>query len=500
MGEGAIALDRVPARLGWTASGLFLLLALFALTVPIDHDEGQYLAATRLVAEGWRPYLDFPYLQTPLQPYLMAPLQWLAPGWLLIASRLANALAVALAAWLVGRAAARMSGNAWSGPLAALLLVLCDSVLFAGSVARNDALPLLLLALGLERLWTAADAGRNRLFIAGVALAAAASAKISYALPAAAVALVGIARGRSRPNDLFALLGGMLLGAAPSLAFLAAAPERVYFYVVEYSTDGVRAFRALSGSEEMLGWPNRAARLLKFAAMGPLLAMLGYAASRTFRGPGRAVQQWPLGISPGPVLLAAILAAILPMPVYRQYLVPVVVPLILWLAADGALDRILERRRPALTGVLALLAVAGLWRSVHDLLTTSTEHRPLAVEVQAHNIGQIAAASGAGTIAGLDMVRATDSGLALDRRLAPGPFLFRAGNLAECRETRLCGVTFADLSPIDRQPPDAIVSGSERKAIGPLRTGLDGAIEGWARANDYRPVAIGPATLWLRSP
>ena len=57
--------------------GFLAVLALFvslALIIPSDHDEGQYVAAAHFVANGLRPYRDFPYLQTPLQPYLTAPL------------------------------------------------------------------------------------------------------------------------------------------------------------------------------------------------------------------------------------------------------------------------------------------------------------------------------------------------------------------------------------------------------------------------------------------
>lgn len=48
---------------------LFLLMAHFRF---IDIDEGYYLSAARLVAEGKLPYLDFFYTQMPLMPYVQA--------------------------------------------------------------------------------------------------------------------------------------------------------------------------------------------------------------------------------------------------------------------------------------------------------------------------------------------------------------------------------------------------------------------------------------------
>jgi hypothetical protein len=68
-----------------------LLLGLSLLTRPISHDEGQYVGAIALMRSGL-PYRDFAYLQTPLQPLLLAPLSFLSAGWLLVGARVANAL------------------------------------------------------------------------------------------------------------------------------------------------------------------------------------------------------------------------------------------------------------------------------------------------------------------------------------------------------------------------------------------------------------------------
>lgn len=480
-----------PVRVA-VLGGLFL--AILALTVPIDHDEGQYLAATRLVAEGWHPILDFPYLQTPLQPYILAPLQWLTPGWLLISSRLANAVFVGLAAWLTGRTAEALSGKPSTGVLAALLLLFCDSVQFAGSVARNDALPFLLLAVGVERLWSTPHPGHWRMGYAGLALAAAASCKISYALPAAAIAATTLfVHGRTGPGRVLAMLGGMVLGAFPTLIILAAAPRQGWFGMVAYSVDAVEAFQTLKQTPEQLSWPVRLARFAKFAALGPLLFLLVLAALTALR------RRCPDRSAPyiGPLLIASLVAALLPMPAYRQYLVPLVIPLLLWLAARGSLGAVLVWRRPVLVTLLVIFAVAGTFRSAREAITIEPNDRPLAVAAEARAIGTVARQVGAATIASLDAVRATDSGLAIDRRFATGPFLFRAGNLDACRDTRLCPVTFANLAPLERHPPNVIVTGSEARPIGPLEHGLDGVMAKWADQNGAKPVTVGQSVVWL---
>jgi len=483
----------LPSPRTVAAGGLCLLL-LASLWMPIDHDEGQYIAATRLVAEGWRPILDFPYLQTPLQPWLLAPLQWIAPGWLLIASRVANALFVAGAAWLTGLTAARLSGRASVGGLAALLLLLCDSVQFAGTVARNDALPLFLLALGLERLWGVAPS-RRRLFVAGLALAAAASAKISYALPVAAVAAVELWNAfRHKRGSVVSLFAGLIVGALPTFITLALSPTKAWFDMVTYSVDGVRAFQTLNGSLDQLGIVQRALRFLKFAALGPVLVLLGMAAWRGSVDKTRASQ---VDAGAGLFLLAALIAAILPMPAYRQYLVPLVVPLLLYVAARGGLGAMLDLRRGHFTALIVLFALAGTARTITDLVKARSGERPIQSTADAHRIGELARQAGMTTITSLDSVRATDTGLAIDPRFASGPFLFRAGNLDACRDRSLCPVTFANIAQSPLLPRSAVLTGSEGKPIGPLARGLDGPVEAWAKAQGMAPVRVGEMTLWL---
>src|SRR5437867_2057688 len=84
-------------RAYWLAAlAALALLVLTGLFLPLDHDEGQYVAAAWLVHRGLLPFVDFPYLQTPLQPFILAPAAGLVPGWMWLSSRLINAVAVAM--------------------------------------------------------------------------------------------------------------------------------------------------------------------------------------------------------------------------------------------------------------------------------------------------------------------------------------------------------------------------------------------------------------------
>src|SRR4051794_19118216 len=93
----------VPRRTAFAFAALALWLIAIAFVRRLSIDESQYVAATALTARGLLPYRDFAYLQTPLQPIVFAPLQWLFVGYLLLATRLANALLGLLTILLVFR-------------------------------------------------------------------------------------------------------------------------------------------------------------------------------------------------------------------------------------------------------------------------------------------------------------------------------------------------------------------------------------------------------------
>lgn len=120
-----------------------LLIALSVAVRPINHDESQYVAAIALMRSGW-PYVDFAYLQTPLQPLLLSPLAAIPAGWLLVATRTANGLFAMASLALILAAVRRRVGT--PNALIALAALGCtDAFLLGGSAARNDALPMMLI-------------------------------------------------------------------------------------------------------------------------------------------------------------------------------------------------------------------------------------------------------------------------------------------------------------------------------------------------------------------
>ena len=496
MADGSTA---ARTRKAWIVVFAIGLLVALALRTPLDHDEGQYIAAANLVAKGLLPYRDFPYLQTPLQPLLFAPISWMTPGWTLIALRLVNSLCVAVAIFLIGQTASALARDERAGVVAMLLALVTDAVLFAGSIARNDALPLVLLAGALERLYTAPEPLRpGRGFVIGLLSMAAASAKISYALPAAAICAQALWRAREpiHRRAMLALLAGSLVGVLPTLYFALLAPRPFLFQVYSYSIVAVRAWAALKGQSWQLAMPNRIAEWTARMMQGPLLVMLVMGSVHRWRPTKTEALSWP-PIALGPVVAATALASFLPMPARHQYLVPLAAPLIPWFVALAWPRRDQAKSRWTVL-LIGMIAVAGIAASVLLLVLPDREEAPLRVEREAHLIGRIAGQSGATSIATLEPVHAVDSGIALDPRFATGQFLFRAGNVPECADPGLCPITTASMQRLGERPPDAILTGTQRRRRASFPGGLDALLDQWAAHHHYRAVAINRNNLlWL---
>lgn len=447
-----------------------LLVALLALAMarPIDHDESQYVAAAVLSAKGLLPYRDYAYLQTPLQPLLMAPVAALAGAWAWPALRLVNALLGWLTVVGVYVAARRSGAGGRAALIAALGLAACDILLFSAAMARNDALPAAMLA-GAMVAMTGRPTRVNGV-LTGLLLAGAAAAKISYALPAAAVGLWFLWR-RERVDRV-------AVGAALPVMLVAwlwwLAPADALFGVLTFPAKAPAEFYA--DRPWKLSLAAKGIDTLKFLALGPAL-LAGVAA---WRGrPSRGPWVW--------LALAGFVAALLPEPTWRQYLLPALPPLFV-MAALGIERRPLNRamRVAAVPFVLAGLAPSLVALASGGGMLAAMRER-----------AAIAAALGTrGPVATLSPQFVADP----DPRFATGPFAFRIrrvvapGNEAARRivTPRTLAAQFA------AQPPAAILVGGEGKwTSGDDR--LERPLEAWARSNGWRqmPVASRRFRLWV---
>jgi hypothetical protein len=494
--------DRLKTRLyelRWAGAwaGVAALLVIAALFRYIEHDDGQYVGAVALMRSGL-PYRDFAYLQTPLQPLLLGPLAGLAEEWLYPALRIANALMGAAAAGLVYRIVVEAGAAKRVAALAAACMICSHIFLFGATQARNDMLPLLLHASGLLlllRVWRG-EGGVIAALAAGLLLGAAASAKISYGLPAFAAGVAALVCWRQLGTArLAAFAVGGVLGLVPCLVFWRLAPDAFAFEVFRYSVDGPYEWQHLLGQPEMLGLPIRLARCVMFLVQGVgLLALVMVAVDRV-----RRPREGGVTALLDALILAGVIAAVLPVPLYAQYWIPVMPALFVRFAL------LLSERGGWPVKLALVLLPVGVAVTAIDVGGNLIAWRSPPVEAMRDGrwAGHLLDGFGVeGPVAGLAPEALVSSGRELDRRFVAGPFLFRTRDVLTPADAEAFHVAtqrnFAGALAVD--PPAGIMTGAETKPAPGLPTGLDGLLESWAKAQGYKPYPApsGHRTLWVR--
>jgi hypothetical protein len=468
---------------------LIVALVAFAMLRPIDHDESQYVAAAVLSAQGVLPYRDYAYLQGPLQPLLFAPLAWLFGGLAWPGLRIANALLGVVAVAASWRAMRVAGVRAEIAAACAALFACCDILLFSAGTARNDALPAAMMALALvpivrtERGGTHGEGSRGRALLIGLLLAGAAAAKVSYALPALTYGLYALAVRRHRP-------GWVLLGALPATALVAGlwwlSPAGAMFGILTFPAAAPAEYYAATDRAWKLLATTKAIDLLKFLALGPALLALGIVAVRRPRRP--ELLDW--------LIVAGLIAAVVPSPIWRQYLLPILPALfvrlaLLWQAASP---------RRALRVACMMFAVAGLTPSVVALAqaangTATGMHEGAALRTALDNAGA------SGKVATLSPQFVPATGRPIDPRFATGPFYFRSRGLLPAQaeaSLHLIGRERLD-EAFAHAPPAAILVGGEGKWTSG-NDSLDALLERWAVAHHWRRVPVASQRFRLYLP
>jgi hypothetical protein len=427
---------------------LAVLYAMLAVVRPVDHDESQYVAAAMLAKNGL-PYRDFAYFQTPLQPLLFGPLAALFGVMAWPGLRMVNAVLGALTVAMVERAARAGGAGQRTALGAAALFACCDILLFSAAVARNDALPAAMLA---GAVWIAVgtakgEGTRGRAVLAGFLLAGAAAAKVSYALPALAYFGWALLDRRHRPAMI-------ALGALPIVAMVAwlasQAPEAFRFEVFTFPTLAPGQYYREAGRAWKLGLGAKAIDTLKFLALGTALPAIAAVAARWRRaeGPARMLDV---------LALAGLVAALLPEPTWRQYLLPVLPPLFVRLALaweatpPGRIERI----------AFVVFACAGLAPSVEAIVLATMHGAPMVTAVT--DGGRIATAieqSGIeGPIATLTPQYVPATRMMPDRRFAAGPFYYRSHDLLDANGEQALGLVSTRTLDPATLPPIVVVGG-----------------------------------------
>ena len=474
-------------RNAFAIAALALWLIGIAFVRKLSIDESQYIASAVLTSKGLLPYRDYAYLQTPLQPFVFAPLQWLFAGLVLIAMRLTNALLGAGTIAMVYGTARRMGAGGGVALAAAAMLAVCEPFTWSTGVARNDMLPALLMMLGLFAMAEGMTA--RRMFGAGVALGLAAGTKISYALPTATVflAMLWTRDALARRNALWFAVG-VAAGLVPTLVLILLAPQQFLAEAIVFPAIGPEQYYTEIGKAWRLG-PNRFFRLLVAAAIGPALIASVEIGWRGRRWAGDRRRRVMAAATIGGVISAA-----LNRPFQIFYLLPALPPLFVLTAL------LLHEARPMwLKGVWALSIGAGIvpvgaWvvnaanAGIPPAFDAERRADALGAALRAHHVD--------GPIATLAGQFVPDAKAEIDRRFAAGPFLYRTREFIASDQAREWHVVTRDqASPMREQPPAAIVTGDYPD----VQPAQEIELAEQAGALGYRPiVAADGLIIWTR--
>ena len=479
----------ISRRGAFAIAGLTLWLIGLAFVRKLSIDESQYIASAVLTAKGLLPYRDYAYLQTPLQPFFFAPLQWLFAGHVLIAMRLANALLGGGTMLLVFGTARRMGAGSGAALAAAAMLAVCEPFTWSTGVARNDMLPALLMMLGLFAI--AKGMTGSRMFGAGVAFGLAAGVKISYAVPAATIFLAAIwTKDLAKWRSAMWFAAGVVVGLVPTFILILLAPRQFLAEAILFPALGPEQYYTEIGKAWRLG-PNRFWRLLVAAAIGPALI-----ASIEVVWRGRTAQ-W-LAHPVRRVMLAAavggLVSAALNRPFQIFYLLPPLPPLFVLAALILS-----ERRSNWLKAAWALSIFAGLVPVGGWIVHAANAGIMPAMDAQrrADELGNVLREHHIeGPIATLAGQFVPDAGAEIDPRFAAGPFLYRTRGFISPEQAGDWHVMTRDqVGSLPVDPPAAIVLGDYPDVQPPQELQLADQ----ARALGFRATASAEGLLiWTR--
>ena len=478
-------------------AGLFARI----MAYPLRHDEQMYLPAGVLIEKG-SLYSDFGFTHLPNLPLLLHAVFTLgAVEHFLLVGRLVTFVFWLLAAVGLALIGARIAKSATIGAFAVLML-LTNTLLLdqTGMLVSNNFAPIPFAILGFY-FFVAGLQGeapsRGRIALSGFCLAFAAGLKANYVFvipPFALLALLlptSIPFARRLTSVTAPLAVGGIVGALPTLYFLAIAPESFFALVYGYHTGPHVAYWRLNDDPEhpvvmAFGDKIRFAHLLWLSGSSAVVALVALGmALLCARRPGglRRLLRWPSLLALGLAGLGVVVS-ILPTPAFPQYFAPPLTFLIIFAALSygslEAADRVAAR--PFLYAAGAMLLVTAAPKLLGDLPRLAspaqwTGHR--VHEVAERIREQFDARAGAAKLATLSPIYALEGGLEVYRELAGGPFIYRVASLVPDSERRHYHAAGPDSLGrlLDRDPPAGILVGFEGK--------LDAQLVEYAQSRGY---------------
>ncbi len=207
-----------------------VVLAVCAHYGVIKIDEGWYVVSARFAQSGEVPYREFAWTQGPLLPYVLAPVEAIAPG--LTSARAVIALAAAIGFALTFVTARRLGGDRAALVTGVLLLCLAPTLQYWLSVVKTYGLASLFLA-GTVAALTAPRQWRSRLPLAVASAILFACTRTSGVPMAVFVFVYAVVVARTRAERLV-VMGIAAVLVVPVTALLIAGGHRTVFDLVWY--------------------------------------------------------------------------------------------------------------------------------------------------------------------------------------------------------------------------------------------------------------------------
>ena len=459
-------------RLWVLAAGAFVVLGAAAVWMGgINQDEGWYLYAANLVAEGKVPYRDFAYTQGPVMPFVYSAFAFVWRMFGLLGARILTLLIGAGGVFFAAALAARMAPDQRRREAALAVFLLLGANLYHlyyMAIPKTYALASLFVAAGFYLLCVSLRAHyTNRLAAAagaGLCLAFAAGTRISLGALLATTGICLIVARRWRTLVTFAIAGAVGLAV-------------VYgpFLMDSKAFDGLVAaqkYHAARGGFDIVWTVGSLSRLVRWYL--PTFVMLGLWCVLRLQTPRRdeddeAFLTRPVMHS----LLLGFLAVfavqiVAPFP-YEDYQVPVMG--LLAIASSVGTVRVFDRFSAQRVPVLLALGMSFACSFGSPLLekwSTNGQDRFWSLKKPAYELAQLRAVAaeiealdpGGKELLTQDLYLAVETGRKVPEGLEMGPFAILSDDgwrtlleSAPCRIAALSGYSFAIDPPVCSERP-----------------------------------------------
>lgn len=478
-----------------------LLLVGLNMRRGLNHDEHQFIASGALLArEGMLPYGSYPYFHMPTLVIIYAALFQFSERLLLVARLFSISCSWLTIVFLFIHARNRSTllSQTWQllWPICCTLLFISGELfIYTSGRAWNHDLPVLLTIGAILACNYALTKGSqkyiwHRLFLVGLLMGLATTARLSFAFTAlAVVAVITIER---RFRGIIAFGCGSVVGALPAIYLSLHFPSQFIFGNVEYIQLNTQYFLGLSDPPATLTLLGKLSSALStFLEPANLLLLVLFSMTLWLE---RSALWTNLKLRLFVVAwVFTLLGAFSPTPSQTQYFYPLM-PLMAFTMVELSHHVKLESFHKAGPFIFATLLFSILSRYTMgmEVLTSPDEWYPNRLHTHAQTIANLASEGPTLTLAPLYPLEA---GQAIYPALATGPFTWRVSDLvspSQRVEQNLLSPSGLDAV---EQPPRAILTGLDNDEQYIEQPMLD-----YARQQGYMPIPMpDDGTLWLSS-